>query len=283
MKFAAVNTLQASLSGARIVSAKLKVFTMASATSDSGEITIGLLPRDGGFYPSLTDNPTGITNEEQVPYGTTPQLGFNSVSSSGFPIIHQNISALNPAVDRATQGFNEFPSYDQTTVLPLRDGAAVFWLPEDPQSMQFIKERITLQYLKSSVAAGAYENATPILDPFAVIGITGATVGTQLFFDLHLNIEATVNGPNSSLFDSAVGSMTSTEAFTVAKIVGGNRDNYVVPNPSMSLGQHLASGITGAMPAIGRAGRSVARSGLKFASKYLFGSSDIGDQISAFI
>jgi len=101
------NALSSIASGGRIISAGIRVFTLASATTDQGLVTIGCLPRS---YSA----------------GTT-------ITKDGFPLTNTSV---------ATQGFNEFNNYLSTESYPLRCGASAFWRPEDPLDFTFRTEVI---------------------------------------------------------------------------------------------------------------------------------------------
>jgi hypothetical protein len=256
----AVSQLAQLAAGARVVSAKLKVFTLSSATSDSGALVAGLSPRDDGFL-----------NGEYLPaaISTTP---LNTVSAGGFPIVTDSTNGSLGSF-LATQGFNEFDDYDFTDVLPLKDGCSVFWLPEDPQTMTFEPDRIRQSTISSTFAVSpptvATNNSSPIMDPFFVFGTQGAVVGSSIFIELYLNLEYTVTSGAAGVIDTSAGSMNTIQSFEVVRKVGGNLQNTVEPNPDASLGDKL-----------GGAARSLARGGVGLVSKFLFGSSDIGNMVS---
>jgi hypothetical protein len=88
--------------GARVVAAGVRIATLASATNDSGVITIGCLPRE--------------------------TLNISNVTGGGFP--------SGPTL-AATQGFNEFLNYLQTESYPLKMGASAFFRPQDPLDYTF--------------------------------------------------------------------------------------------------------------------------------------------------
>lgn len=257
---AAITQLQSLGSGARVVSAKLKIFTTAAANNDGGALCVGLSPRDDGFMGGLESGQKVTTNPGYC----------NSVSSGGFPII-TNSGSSNPNQFSATQGNREFQSYDWTDIVPLKQGASVFWLPEDPQTMTFITDRLRQSTIQSEqVVSGTSSfvnvyNSTVIEDPFFVASITGAASGTVVQFELFLNLEYTVTSGAAGIIDTTAGAMNSLQAFEVVKKVGGNLQNTVEPNPEASLGDKLLT-VAG----------NVVRGGLGQVSKFLFGSSDLG-------
>jgi len=281
----AVAQLSSLGAGARVVSCKLKVIPLASATNDAGAITVGLCPRDDGFLGGYIDisNIQAVDNNAGAPF-------INAVSSGGFPILQtvynsigQNTSngTVYPYNSTATQGSFEFPSYDFTDTIPLKDGAAVFWLPEDSQTFTFAPDRLrqTKQFVSttsSTVAnvatAGQAGNATPIMDPFFLVGVQGAAVGTIVNIEVYLNLEYTVTSGASGIIETTAGVLSENQLLSVVRRVGGNLQNTVEPNPEASLGDKLMS-----------AGKSVVRSGIGGVSKFLFGSSDIGGMVSDLI
>jgi hypothetical protein len=255
-------TIQSLAAAARVVSAKLKVYTTASATSDNGALIVGLCPRDPGFLGATNLLPN-FSNASVIPPNT-------AVSDSGYPIIPGSYCTT------ATQGFNEFGAEDWTDTVPLKNGASIFWLPQDPHSMTFEAGRI-LQVLNqqanaSGVAAGTSFNATEINDPFFCIGITGATSGSIVNFELFLNLEYTVTAGASSVVETRPGCMNSVQQFEVAKRLGGNLQNTVEPDPEASLGEKL-----------GMAGKAILKGGAKRVSEFLFGSSDVGNIVSSIL
>lgn len=259
---ATVNNLQSLGSGARVVSCKLKVYTAASATNDNGVLIMGCSPRDDGF---------GGNVEAVGTSGTTTVLG-NATSSGGFPITSTGTSTIVP-----TQGFNEFSGYDFTDTFPIKTGGAAFFLPQDPQSMIFVRDRLEVQQIGTIIGSSTPSNpvnASPICDPFFVVGITGNATSQVVVFELFLNLEYTVTSGANNILQTEAGSMNSIQAFEVVKKVGGNLQNYVEPSPEASLGDTIWSGLKGAS-------KSIVKGGLGAATQFLFGSSDVGHNIGS--
>jgi len=272
-------TLAGLAAAARVVSMKVKVYSTSSATSDNGSLTIGLCPKDpyflnnvevGGFTPSAPAAGSSATP------GRT--------SSGGFPI---------KGSDDATQGYVEFASEDWSDTVPLKMGASCFWLPEDPSSMIFDSARLRQEavFVPNSSGTGQVPpNLNPengsiltnnqILDPFVAIGLSGMTPnggsgglpGSNLSIEVFLNLEYTVTSGASNVIETVAGAMNSVQAFDVVKKVGANLQNTVVPDPEGSLwdkAKHL--------------GTALVKGGINGASKFLFGSSDVGNAVSDLI
>lgn len=261
--------LRALASGARVVSCKLKVFSLGAGTADNGLLIAGLCPRDDGFW-----NNTMVTNS----FSSGWESFTNTVSSGGFPI-GSTISAANSPVPNANAGFNSatqgatsFQNYDFTDEMPLKQGCSVFWLPEDPQTFEFMRDRIIAQagVVPGSLASTTTSvSITPVCDPFFVIGILGASPNTQVQFELFLNLEYTTTSGASQVINTDVGAMSTTDAFHVVKRVGGGAINMVEPDPEASFGSRL-----------GGFAKTLGRAGLSSISKFLFSSSDVGVSLS---
>jgi len=250
-----LSTLQSLASSARVVSVKVKIYSTSSATNDAGALTVGLCPSDHGF----------LNNVEYS--GSNAASTLNNVTSqSGYPVV---------AGATATQGFNEFSSEDWTDTVPLKGGASIFWLPEDPSSMIFKPDRLRQQLIQaiggSSSPIGTQMNATEILDPFFCIGISGLTTGGSFNVEVFLNLEYTVTSGASNVIETVAGSMNSVQQFEVVKRAGANFQNLVVPDPEGSLWQKAKN-----------LGSTIVKSGLNRASEFIFGSSDVGKAVSSF-
>lgn len=268
----AVTTLQSLAASARVVSAKVKIYSTSSATSDNGALIAGLSPSDPGFGPTggaiSTMNLPNFANSS-----VTPNL--NQTSVSGYPITSVN-GANSDSVTNATQGFNEFSSEDWTDTVPLKNGVSVFWLPQDPASMVFTSDRLrqTLmaQTNTTGTPAGAAVNASPIQDPFFCFGLTGLTTsGTASTWNVEvfLNLEYTVTSGATNVIETRPGSMNSVEQFSVAKRVGGTLQNYVEPDPEACLTDKLKG-----------LGSSILKGGVNRISEFIFGSSDVGKAVT---
>jgi hypothetical protein len=267
-----VSTLQSLAAAARVVSMKVKVYTLASATNDSGALTVGLCPTD----PSFSNlNQSGVVvpavfGVAQVS-GTVAFGSINAYSQAGYPIT--GLGTIG------TQGFNEFPAEDWSDTMPLKDGAAIFWLPEDPSSLVFRNDRIRQSLEASPVATGTAQalqvgtvNMSEIQDPFVCIGLTGLTANSTVNVEIFLNLEYTVTSGASNVIETKAGSMDSVQAFHVVKRVGGDLQNTVVPDPESSLWDKAKT-----------VGKAMVSGGLNRASEFLFGSSDVGKAVYSLI
>jgi hypothetical protein len=258
-------TLQSLAASARVVSAKLKIYTVASATADNGAIVAGLCPRDDGFFgPNQTST--------QDPVASANLVDNYNVSSSGYPITNSAVGTSFGGF-KASQGFNEFPSEDWTDTSPLKDGASVFWLPQDPQSLIFLSDRLRPQTISLTGATSFTNtiNASPIVDPFFCIAITGATVGSIVNFEFFLNLEFVTTSGASSIVATETGSMSSVQSFGIVKQVGANLQNMVVADPEGSLADKA-----------GRLGKTLLKAGVNRVSEFIFGSSDVGKAVNSF-
>jgi len=266
---AQVQTLQSVAAAARVVSVKVKVLCTSSATNDNGTITIGLCPTDPGFI--------GRTN--QVGYPDSNSSSGNFLSSNGFPIC-SNFNSNNAPV-AALQGVDQFVTEDWSETFPFKTGASCFWLPEDPSSMIFMADRMfqaneralaTTNTTSLTTASSGPTNASPIVDPFFCIGVQGTGSGASFAVEIFLNLEYTSTSGASNIVATQAGSMSSVQAFEVVRKVGSNMTNYSLPDPDASF-LHKA----------GDVGKAMARGGLSQASKFLFGSSDVGDMIGTLL
>jgi len=224
---------------------------------------MGLCPRDDGF----------LANTYLVQNAVAGASGYNAVSEGGFPIGITSVSAN--VIPNCTQGFNEFDDYDFTCAHPLKDGAAAFYECQDPQSLIFVPDRLREQLMNttgSGASSTPVQNASPIVDPFFVVGLQGVATGTVVVFEMFLNLEYTVSSGASGIISTQCGSMSDDQIFHVNKRVFGDANNTVVPDPEMSFGEHL-----------GKIAKTVARGGLAGVSKFLFGSSDVGNMVSDII
>jgi hypothetical protein len=268
-----VTTLQSLAAAARVVSMKVKVYTLASATTDNGALTIGLCPTDPSFsnLNSTGGVSVGVTGIAQTA-GTVSFTNINAYSQAGYPI--------TGAGTIGTQGFNEFPSEDWSDTLPLKDGAAVFWLPQDPYTLIFKSDRIRQSIEAAPVATGGTAqalsvgtvNLSEIQDPFVCLGFTGIAANSTINIEIFLNLEYTVTSGASNVIETKAGSMDSVQSFHVVKRVGGDLQNTVVPDPEASLWDK-AKGV----------GKAMISGGLNRASEFLFGSSDVGKAVYSLI
>lgn len=243
---ATVSTFQSLAAAGRVVSMKVKVYSTSSATADQGALTIGLCPADPDFLGNILTTTTLTGNA-------------NSVSSSGYPIT---------ATALATQGFNEFSSEDWTDTIPLKDGAACFWLPEDPSSLVFEGGRVRQQLL-TNASTGAVLNKSTIYDPFVCVGVTGITTASTYNIEVFLNIEYTVTSGASNVVETRSGSMNTVQSFEIVKRLGGNLQNTVVPDPELSLTDKFLD-----------LGKTVLKGGVNRLSEFVFGSSDVGKAVN---
>jgi len=267
-----VTTLQTLANSARVVSCKVKVYSTSSATSDNGALTVGLSPADRGFFGGSAS----FVSQELAPNFAATALSANSnqISLGGYPITTVLAGSADPT-NLSTQGFNEFPSEDWTDTVPLKTGASIFWLPQDPNSMIFLPDRLRQTVVAQINAAGAPAgqplNKSEIYDPFFVIGLSGLTATTSTFnVEVFLNLEYTVTSGANNVIETRPGCMNSIEQFSVAKKIGGNLQNYVEPDPEASLTDKLVG-----------VGKSVLRSGVNRISEFVFGSSDVGKAITS--
>jgi len=251
---------------------KVKIYSTSSATNDSGAIILGLCPTDPGFLASSSAN-----SFEFIPNTAYSSLTSNvdQTSVSGYPITSL-IQTNSDPVSNATQGFNEFTSEDWTDTVPLKTGASVFWLPEDPSNMIFksdrLRQTIMAQVNSSGVTAGQTVNKSEIMDPFVCLGLTGLSSSSAINVEVFLNFEYTVTAGASNVIETRPGAMNSVEQFSVVKRVGGNLDNTVVPTPEGSLWDKFKGGVWSAS-------KTLAKGSLKLANGFLFGSSDLGNAV----
>jgi len=268
-----VTTFQSLAAAARVVSCKIKIYSTNSATADNGALICGLAPADPGFY-SGSSNSTSLSIASNFA-NTSVLPTSNQVSTSGYAITTVNGSSTDP-VTTATQGVVEFSTEDWTDTVPLKDGASIFWLPQDPASMIFTSDRVrqslTAQTNASGVVAGQPINLSPIQDPFFCFGITGGTPSgtpTVINIEVFLNLEYTVTSGASNVIETRPGAMNSVEQFSVAKRIGGTLQNYVEPSPEASLTDKLKG-----------LGSAILKGGASRVSEFIFGSSDVGKAVT---
>jgi hypothetical protein len=200
----------------RVIASGLRVVTTASATNNQGVLTIGCLPRS-----ALLASGGGLTID-------------------GFPAT---------ALATATQGFNEFFNYLQTESYPLKDGASVFWRPEDPLDFTF-RDIIIL----------GNSNASPQEDltPFIVVGVSGAAASSQLLFEIITHIEYTVTSGTTGVVNTGMGNMGAQQIIDTAKSVFANAIDSTIPGVAGGLHKGLTA-----------AGQKLLTSGIKGLSDYV--------------
>jgi len=175
--------LQGIANGARIISAGVRVCSVASATADSGVITIGCLPRE-------------MLSDPIIAGGTT---------QGGFPVA---------ATIVATQGFNEFLNYLQTESYPLKCGASAFYRPQDPLDYTF-------RTIPVVTGPPAPLIAGTELTPFFVVGISGATALSSVLVEQILHLEYTVSDAITGVVNTGIGDITQQGLIDAAKALFG--------------------------------------------------------------
>jgi hypothetical protein len=262
-----IATFQSLAASARVVSCKLKIYSTSSATNDNGTIIGGLCPRDDNFFGNA-----GNTVTTEVTGSGSVITNYNNVSSGGYAIV-ATLGSTTYGGALVTQGYNEFSTEDWSSTVPLKDGMAIFWLPQDPQTLTFTSDRVrqnTIAIQGSSSITNAI-NLSPIQDPFFCIGLTGAATAV-VNIEVFLNFEYTTTSGASSIVATESGAMSSVESFSVVKKIGANLQNLTVPNPEGSLADKAVN-----------LGKSILRGGVERVSNFIFGSSDVGKALTSFL
>jgi len=186
---------------------------------------------------------SATNNQGVVTIGCLPRSAVRnatdvSVTLDGFP---------TQATTVATQGFNEFFNFLQTESYPLKDGASAFYRPEDPLDYTF--RDITVQ----SPADLAFGED---LQPFIVVGVTGAAASSVLLFELVTHIEYTVTTGTTGVVNTGRGDMAQQDLIDVAKGVVGDAVDSTIAGVVGGLDLKTAliqSGVS-AVKGVGRAG-----------------------------
>jgi len=262
-------------SGARVIAAGIRVFTLSSATADNGSLTVGLLPR----------------NTSPAQFYMQPGIG-GTVTTTQQTVVGQGSGQLNPILPYAClkvggasysanipgcfHGFNEFQNYESCEIYPLKDGATAVWCPEDPTSYTFKSSLLgasnvpipVLTVNGPAINDGTFESVdmNEIAEPFWVIGVTGGSGNTAVEIELTLHLEYTVTSGYSSIIAPQVGSMSSVQSFHTAKSVFESTETRTkIGVKDGGLWESLKPGLSKGL-------RSLAGD----ASRTLFGSSDLG-------
>jgi hypothetical protein len=205
------NALQTLANGARIIAAGVRVFTVQSATTDQGTLTVGCLPREA----------TNFTGAGNLP-----------ITEGGFPY---------SIVTGPTQGANEFLNYTATETYPLRDGATVVYRPQDPLDLTFRHEIVD-----GFGTIGSQQETE--LTPFFVVGIIGAAASSSVMVEVMAHLEYTVADGVAGVVNTGIGSMTTPTAFGVLKSLFGtviDTTKQGVTGGFRALGQGFAQGLFG--------------------------------------
>jgi len=176
--------------GARVISAGVRISSVASSQSDNGIITAGCLPRE------------------------TAGIGANfagNCSNTGMPFLNTTI---------ATQGFNEFNNYAQTEIFPVKDGFSCVYRPTDPVDFTFRDTLVT--------GPNTYVSEEP-LSPYFVVGVSGITAGTALMVEYTVHLEYTVAEGFTGVVDQEMGQLTTPQLAKIANSTFSDSSNTATP------------------------------------------------------
>jgi hypothetical protein len=112
----------------------------------------------------------------------------------------------------ATQGFTQFLNYLQTESYPLKQGASSFYRPQDPLDFQF--------RLSPNIDAAVITSHD--LQPFFVVGISNATSGQTILFELITHVEYTVSGDSAGIINTGFGTLSTHDVTQASTSVFGN-------------------------------------------------------------
>jgi hypothetical protein len=124
----------------------------------------------------------------------------------------------------ATYGFNEYANFPETLVTPFRDGATVFWRPQDPNSFAF-KESILTDTVTAS-ASSSFSQETLQGTPFMVMGTSGTGTSASCVFEFIAHYEGTIAAGNAGVIELSRAPPTNdgTAIAAVDRVFGpGNR------------------------------------------------------------
>jgi hypothetical protein len=147
---------------------------------------------------------SSTNNQGIIHIGCLPREAYNGSASNtvnGFPFVPSTT---------ATQGFNEFANYLSTESYPLKCGASAVYRPQDPLDFTF-RALIVDGYEADSV--DVYQE----LEPFFVVGITGAASSSPMFFEISLHIEYTVSEGSTGVIGTGMGKLSAQGIIDTAK------------------------------------------------------------------
>jgi hypothetical protein len=241
-----LTSLQSLANAARVVSAGLKITSIASATSDAGLANAGLIPRD-----------------PFSPYGASvagPTIAVNTTTDNGLPFI---------ATTTATQGYNEFLSYEQTESFASRKGVTLFYRPEDPNDFEFRNYGFLNAFFTAGSPSLIENEGQQMSEPCFVVGLVGGSTSGSYMIESVLHVEYTVGPFSNSVVNTGVGTLTVDQAIAAQRTVFGTASNVVR--------QGIASGFNTALSAAAgyvRAGASGAAGNIVNRLANYFSSSD---------
>jgi len=139
---------------ARLLAAGFRLIPMQNSTNDAGQISSALIP------------------------------GVRASNVNNFGIITGNT---------ATQGFNEMLSYPETLSSPFKEGASIYWRPQDPNS--FVFREATMTDTQSTT------NETLQDVPFLMMGLSGIANPCSYIVEMISHFEGTIAAGNAGVID----------------------------------------------------------------------------------
>jgi len=173
---------------------------------------------------SATNN-QGIVTIGCLPRSNVQAAGTTAVTTDGFPIT---------TTLAATQGFNEFFNYLETESFPLKDGSSAFYRPQDPLDYTF---------RDVTIGGNGVLELGEDLQPFIVVGITGAAASSIQLVEVITHIEYTVTTGTTGVVNTGQGRMSQQGLIDSARSVFGDALNSVVAGVTGGLRGVAAYGV----------------------------------------
>jgi len=240
--------LSALASGGRVVAAGARIFSVASADNDNGLVVAGLIPRPAG----------NIVPTASGPYSYVISNG----SGASFPFY-----SPGPNIPPTGNGVNEFMNYVTAETYPLKSGLTMVYAPQDPSSFIFKsilgRGAITLPVLPGG--GGLWPNEDYV-DPFFIVGISGAAASSTITIELTVHIEYTVGEFYQGVVATQTGNMSSVQSFHAAKSLMDSTESKT----------RIGIQDGGLFPSLGAGLKTIARGALGASSGLLFGSTNLG-------
>jgi hypothetical protein len=153
-------TVNALYEKARLLAAGIRIIPTMPSLSDGGSVTTALIP---------SIRVSDIVNFGQV----TTLVG--------------------------TYGFNEYPNFPESLVIPFKVGSSTYWRPQDPNSFVFKESVLTDSVLYSSSSSFSQETLQGV--PFIVIGMSGTAASCQFTVEIISHFEGTIAAGNAGVID----------------------------------------------------------------------------------
>jgi hypothetical protein len=146
---------------ARLLASGIRIIPMQNSTADQGQISSALIPA--------------------VRVADVNNFGCITTSTCTF-------------------GYNEYPNFPETLMVPFKAGSTTFWRPQDPNSFAFREAPLTDSATASS--SSTFTNETLQGIPFVVVGFSGlSTSQSQWVVEIISHFEGTIAAGNAGVID----------------------------------------------------------------------------------